>query len=74
MKAFLANTWAVTALLAIIIVCMTVLVMTNAITWAEGRAAVTSLIIGAITVWNRGVLSGSTTKADGNPTDPEPKP
>ncbi len=72
MKAFLANTWAVTALLAIIIVCMTVLVMTNAITWAEGRAAVTSLILGAITVWNRGVLSGSKTDATGNPTEPKP--
>ncbi len=72
MKAFLANTWAVCALLCMIIVCMTVLVMTHAITWAEGRAAVTSLILGAITVWNRGVLSGSSTKPDGNPAEPKP--
>lgn len=50
----LSNTWAVVALIIAALACMTTLVVTDAITWNEGKAAVIAIVTTAAAVWFRG--------------------
>lgn len=55
----LSNTWATVVLLLGGLACLTVLLVTHTIGWAELRAAVPALIYGAAVAWQRGTAAAA---------------